>query len=147
MVGGDQLFDVGVVGELVGVVGHEHFLLAHQRPVVTVEGAVEDEHVIIGTRARGTGVWGVIRQVRCKLDPALPRQVLPGAAWLHQRVGGVTQHHCFTGTPGWRGVHQFHLVVGVFGADGFAHVLVDRVADVGLTCGGQGRHTSGIDVP
>ncbi|MNM56924.1 hypothetical protein D3C81_681060 [compost metagenome] len=147
MVWRGQCFDVGVIGEFVGVVRHVHFLLAHQGPVVAVQGAVEDEHVIVGTRARGAWVRCVVGQVWRQLDPTLTRQVLPGAARLHQRVGGIAQHHRFAGTAGRRGVHQLHLVVGVFGTDGFVHVLVDWVADVRLSGGGQRRYTGRVDVP
>ncbi|MCY1283542.1 hypothetical protein D9M70_324250 [compost metagenome] len=143
---GQRLRVLGI-GQLVGVVGHDHVLLAHQLPVVAVQRAVEDEHVVVGAGARGTRVGGVVGQARRQLHPALAGQVLPGAARLLDGIGGVLEHDRLAGAASGTGVLQLHLVVDARAVDDLRQVFVDRVVDERLAGGGQGRHARGIDVP
>ncbi|MCY1412091.1 hypothetical protein D9M71_274890 [compost metagenome] len=123
------------VGQLVGVVGHDHFLLAHQRPVVQVQ------------RASGTRVWGVVGQDRDQLDAALARHVLPTAPRLLQRIDGIFQHDRLTGPSRGAGVGQLHLIVEVLVADRLRHVFVHRKRDERLARDRQARHACRVDVP
>ncbi|MNO81737.1 hypothetical protein D3C76_729900 [compost metagenome] len=135
------------VGQFVGVVGHDHFLLAHQLPVVAVQRTVEDEHVVIGAGAGGARVRRVVGQARRQLHAALTGQVLPGLARYFHGIGGVLQHDRLTSAASRAGVVQLHLVIHVGIADGLVQVFVDRVVDERLAGGGQGRHACGVDVP
>ncbi|MNF53568.1 hypothetical protein D3C84_349570 [compost metagenome] len=147
VVGGGQRLRVLGIGQLVGVVGHDHVLLAHQLPVVAVQRAVEDEHVVVGAGAGGTRVGRVVGQARRQLHAALAGQVLPGAARLFHGVGRVLEHDRLAGAAGRAGVVQLHLVVDARAVDDLRQVLVDRVVDERLAGGGEGRHAGGIDVP
>ncbi|MCY1404944.1 hypothetical protein D9M71_201690 [compost metagenome] len=123
------------VSQLVGVVGHDHFLLAHQRPVVQVQ------------RAGGPGVRGIVGQDRDQFDAALSRQVLPAAPRLLQGVHGIFKHDRLTGPSCRASVGQLHLIVEVLVADRLRHVFVHREGDERLACDRQARHASGVNVP
>ncbi|MOA12369.1 hypothetical protein D3C78_1323530 [compost metagenome] len=105
------------VGERVGVVRHEHFLLADQLPVVAVQRAVEHVDVVEGAGAGGARVRRVVGQARRQLDATLAGQVLPGATWVGQRVGRVLEHQRLADAAGRAGVVEFGLEVGVLGVD------------------------------
>ncbi|MNS57344.1 hypothetical protein D3C72_902270 [compost metagenome] len=147
MIGGGQRLRILHVGQLVGVVRHDHFLLADQFPVVAIQRTVEHEHVIVGARTGGTRVRRVVGQARRQLDSTLPRQVLPGATRLLQRVGGVLEHDRLTGAARRAGVRQLHLVVHVGAADRLREVFIDRVGDVRLPGGRQAWNARGVNVP
>ncbi|MNM83086.1 hypothetical protein D3C81_951320 [compost metagenome] len=147
MIGGGQRLRILHVGQLVGVVGHDHFLLAHQLPVVAIQRTVEYEHVIVGARAGGARVRRVVGQVRRQFHSTLARQVLPGAAWLLQRVGRILEHDRFPGPARRAGVGQLHLVVHVGAADRLRQVFVDRVGNECLPGDRQAWHTRRVDVP
>ncbi|MNF66372.1 hypothetical protein D3C84_481620 [compost metagenome] len=134
-VGGGQRLGIPGIGQFVSVVGHDHFLLAHQRPVIQFQGT------------GGTGVRCVVGQDRNLFDPALGRHVLPGTAGTLQRVGGVLEHDRLAGTPRRSGVGQFQLIVDVGVVDRLRHVLVNRKRDKCLTGDGQARHARRVDTP
>ncbi|MCY1532577.1 hypothetical protein D9M68_678600 [compost metagenome] len=138
-----------VVTQLVGVVRDVHLLLADQLEVVPVHCAVEHEGIVVGRASRCARIGRVVRKIRRQLDPALPRQVLPAATRLLQRVDRVLQQNRFTGTAGRPGVLQLDLVEDLARRNrtGWALRRIQRVFDEEGAGSAQRSHTGRVDVP
>ncbi|MNQ29201.1 hypothetical protein D3C85_425110 [compost metagenome] len=85
------------VGQLVGVVRHQHFPLAHQLPVVLVRRAAEQVDHVVGAQAVGGADRRVVGDLRGAQHAALPGVVDPGQAALAGLVDGLVDQGLATG--------------------------------------------------
>src|SRR5690606_2790859 len=113
---------------LVAVVGHDHFTLAEQLPLVAVRRAVVDVHHVGGGHAVGVRLQGVVGQRRQATHATLAAVEAPCLAGGQHLVEAVLHHQGRTGQLG-RGDDLVLVVVqGVVQLGrGHAGAVVDEV--------------------
>ncbi|MCY1525053.1 hypothetical protein D9M68_600190 [compost metagenome] len=98
-----RLVDLAVLeccrGKLVTVVGHIHFALADQLPVITVGGAVEHVEVIDGAHTVSRVAGAVVGDLWCTPNPTLTGVVQPGQTRLLDLVDGFMDQQYIPSQP------------------------------------------------